>query len=144
MKPGTKPTPTSILKMRGTFRQPRHGERADVAPPPGQPIKPSDLGEVESALWNQVVPDLVRRKLVGTQDTAELTCLCELWGLYRKAIAAAKVDPIDKEIRCAVTGYFSAFDRLCAKFGLTSADLASLKVAPESEGKKSVQGRKRA
>jgi phage terminase small subunit len=89
------------------------------------------------------VPDLVRRRLVGACDTAELVSLCELWGLYRASYALAKVAPTDKEIRCAVTGYWAAFDRVASKFGLSSADLASLKV-PKDTGKPPVPTRARA
>lgn len=142
MKSGRKPTPTQALKLHGTYRADRHGDRADAAPPAGEPVKPGDFGEVESALWDQVVPDLVRRELAGVCDTAELVSMCELWGLYRASYALAKTAPTDKEIRCAVTGYWAAFDRVASKFGLTNADLASLK-APKAHSKPSVPTRAR-
>ena len=142
MKPGTKPTPTEILRLHGTYRKDRHAARADAAPPEGQPVKP-DLGDVESALWEQVVPGLISRRLVGSKDTAALQCLCELWGLYRASYVLAKVAPTDKEIRCAVTGYWAAFDRVAAKFGLTSADFAALKV-PTEKSTQGLSARKRA
>lgn len=143
MKAGRKPTPTETLRLHGGYRADRHGDRADAAPPDGMPVKPDSFGEVESALWDQVVPDRVRRKLVGEADTAELVSLCELWGLYRASYALAKVAPTDKEIRCAVTGYWAAFDRVAAKFGLTPSDMASLKV-PRDSGKPTVPTRARA
>ena len=143
MKPGRKSTPTAALKLHGTFRNDRHAERADVLPPAGLPVRPDSLGEVEAALWDRVVPDLVRRKLVGELDTAQLVSMCELWGLYRASYAMAQVAPTDKEIRCAVTGYYAAFDRVASKFGLTCADLAGLKV-PKESSKPAVPTRARA
>jgi phage terminase small subunit len=140
MKTGRRPKPTASLKLHGTYREDRHAERADAAPPHGAPVKPSDLGEIESALWDQVVPDLTRRQLVGASETAELVSLCELWGLYRKTYALARVTPTDKEVRCAVTAYWTAFDRVASKFGLTSADKANIK-APKPEGPKGLSTR---
>jgi phage terminase small subunit len=142
VKSGRKSTPTETLKLHGGYRADRHADRADVAPPMGEPVKPADLGEVEAALWDQIVPSLVQKKLAGVKDTAALVSLCELWGLYRASYAMAKVAPTDKEIRCAVTGYWGAFDRMAAKFGLTAADYASLKV-PKESGKAAVPTRAR-
>ena len=143
MKPGRKPKPTPDLRVHGTYRADRHADRADVLPPSGEPVKPAGFGQIESDLWDQVVPELVRRKLAGTIDTAELVSMCELWGLYRASYALARVAPTDKEIRCAVTGYWAAFDRVASKFGLTSSDMASLKV-PKEEKKPAVPTRARA
>lgn len=84
------------------------------------------LNAVEGALWDQVVPDLVSRELVSAKDTAELIILCQMWGLYCEVVEKAKIEPTDKEIRCAVTSYFTAFDRVAAKFGLSAADNASV------------------
>src|SRR5688500_2811144 len=130
-----RPIPTPELKLHGKFRADRHGERADVSPPSGAPVRPVDMDETESSLWDQVVPDLVRRGLVGESDTAELRRMVELWSLYRKALALAKQDPVDKEIRCAVTGYGLAFGKIAGKFGLTTQDRASLKL-PKADGSK--------
>lgn len=143
MKAGRKSTPTADLKIHGTYRRDRHEDRADVTPPSGQPVRPETLDTIEGGLWDQVVPELVRKQMVGESDTAELVCMCELWGLYRNVVAKAKAAPTDKEIRCAVTAYFTAFDRLAAKFGLTSADRAGLKL-PSGEKKNSVPTRVRA
>lgn len=95
------------------------------------------MDEVEAALWDQVVPDLVRREMVGESDSAELRRMVELWSLYRKSLVLAKQDPVDKEIRCAVTGYGLAFGKIAGKFGLTTQDRASMKV-PSGESKKPV------
>jgi phage terminase small subunit len=143
MKTGRKAIPTAALKLHGTFRKDRHADRADATPPNGSPIRPDWFGETESALWDRVVPDLIRRGLVGELDTAQLISMCELWGLYRASYKQAQTSPTDKEIRCAVTGYYAAFDRVASKFGLTSADLAGLKV-PKQQTKSTVPARTRA
>lgn len=113
-------------------------------PPQGQPVRPEGMDEVEAALWDQVVPDLVRRELVGESDTAELRRMVELWSLYRKSLALAKDDPVDKEIRCAVTGYGLAFGKIAGKFGLTVQDRASMKVPTNDTKKTQVPMRVRA
>lgn len=143
MKSGRKPKPTHTLKMTGAYRKDRHAGRGDALPHVSQPVKPEDFGETESQLWDQVVPDLIRRGLVGELDTAELRSMCELWGLYRASYAMAKLAPADKEIRCAVTGYWGAFNRVASKFGLSPPDLAALK-APAPDAKKGIATRARA
>lgn len=75
-------------------------------------------------------------------DTSSLHALCDTWTLYRKSVELAMNAPADKELRCAVTGYLGAFDRLASKFGLTPSDRAAIKL--ESKAKKGIQSRKRA
>lgn len=106
-------------------------------------MRPGTFDATEAALWDQVVPDLVGRNLVSAKDTAELVSLCELWGLYRKSVALAKDDPTNKEVRCAVTGYWAAFDRVASKFGLSATDGANIK-APKGETAKGLSTRQRA
>jgi len=100
------------------------------------------MDETEAELWDQVVPWLVKREWAGEADTAELRGMVEQWSLYRKAVALAKDNPVDKEIRCAVTQYFASFSKIAGKYGLTTQDRASMKLA-KSDDKKSVETRQR-
>ena len=143
MKSGRKPTATASLKLHGGFRRDRHSGRADAAPPEGEPIKPQGFGPVESALWDQVVPILIRRKLVGTLDTAQLICMCRHYRHYVACDLLLEGNPADKNLRVSAIAWWTAFDRVASKFGLTSADLASLKV-PAVDQKPAVPTRARA
>jgi phage terminase small subunit len=145
MKPGAKPKPTADLKLHGTYRGDRHAARADAMPSQGVPVRPDNFTETEAALWDQVVPDLVARGVAAAKDTAELVSMCELWGLYRSSVTLAKSTPTDKEVRCAVTGYWAAFDRAAAKFGLSPVDNAGIILSGnDKKEKKGVATRVRA
>ena len=143
MKTGRKPTSTADLKIHGAFRADRHGDRADVTPAAGIPQKPADFGEIESALWDQVVPELVAKHQVGVMHTAQLVAMCRHYRHYIVCDRMAESDPTDKDTRIAVTQYWGCFDRVSSKFGLTSADFANLKI-PTGGAKPSVPTRVRA
>lgn len=144
MKPGRKPTPTETLKLLGTFRKDRHADRADGAPPEGEPVKPDGFGPVESALWDQVVPILIRKKLVGVLDTAQLISMCRHYRHYIACDLLLEENPADKNLRVSALAWWTAFDRVASKFGLTSADLAALKVPRDKPANEGLPARKRA
>lgn len=132
---GRPPTPTADLKLHGTYREDRHGDRADVAGCVGQPVRPADLDEAGVELWDTIIAEHEKRGILGEIDTAALHMLCEHWSLWNRAKAMAKNDPIDKEIRCAVTGYAGVIQKLLAKFGGTPVDRAALKINNARGGK---------
>jgi phage terminase small subunit len=92
----------------------------------GRPKKPQGLCPAGRKLWDDV--SRLARVYLKEIDTASLRQMCEIWGLYRQSLAAAKKDPIDKENRIAVLGYSSEFQRLAARFGLTPCDRAKIQV----------------
>lgn len=143
MKTGRKPTPTADLKLHGGYRNDRHAGRADAAPPDGFPVKPDEFGEVESALWDRVVPILVRRRIVGELDTPQLVSMCRWWRHYQTCDELLDIDPTDKNVGVRAVAYWTAFDRIASKYGLTAADMAGLKV-PKESNKAAVPTRTRA
>lgn len=133
MKMGRPRKTTAELKIHGNYRADRHAGRADAAPKIGEPQKPSWLGEIGSVLWDHVVPDLSKRGLVGPSDSFLLAGMCRNWQHWRKCDELADIDPTDKETRVALLGYWAAFERTAAKFGLSAVDLANLKLPPAAD-----------
>lgn len=67
--PGPKPTPTAILKMRGSWRAKRAGEpQPDVAVPQCR----KDLGSAAKKIWKQTVESLIELGVIGKVDWAAL------------------------------------------------------------------------
>jgi phage terminase small subunit len=131
--------PTETLKLHGKYRADRHGERNEPEAT-GVPVKPDDMFPEASAYWDSIIGQVTWAR---QPDTVALRVMCEQYGLYRKALALAVVDPLDKEVRIAVLGYKAAWETLAARFGLTPADRA--RVSAEPAGKQSgVKTRQRA
>lgn len=120
--------PLAELQLMGGFRPARHAGRVCEPQFDGKPVKPRGLSKEASKLWDAVVPSLVDRRVVTDVDTAILTSMCQLWGLYLAAVTAATADPTSKEARGAVTGYWSAFDKAASHCGLNPVDRARLSV----------------
>lgn len=80
MKPGRKPTPTALRKLRGNPQKralPRH------EPEPGglmsvQP--PAHLSRDARAEWRRLADDLVGLKLLTVNDLAAFAAYCSAWG----------------------------------------------------------------
>ena len=119
------------LRLHGTFKAAQHGERAVESVVSGAPEKPSGLTDEQGWMWDNAVEELARIGVAKRIDTAHLIAMCQLWGLYCKAIIAAIKDPIDKDARIAVTSYFAAWQAAAGKCGLSPADRAKLEVPAE-------------
>jgi P27 family predicted phage terminase small subunit len=81
-KRGTKPTPTAILRLRGS-RIPER--RADEVIATGRPVRPEHLTGEAAAMFDRLVLELDELKIIGAIDGWALTRYVELWELYRKA-----------------------------------------------------------
>lgn len=121
---GPKQKPAELLRLHGSWRAKQRGNgarsMADLAT--GKPQKPTDLDPIASNFWDEIVPKLVRLGLARRVDAPSLQALAEIWSLYRRSVAIANANPIDKDARIAVTSYKTAFDSLASKFGLTPRD----------------------
>jgi P27 family predicted phage terminase small subunit len=72
---GRKPTPTNILKLRGTYRADRHGH--DIPrPDPKPPRCPGWLDDEAKRVWKQVQPELTRLGILTCLDGQILACYC--------------------------------------------------------------------
>ena len=140
---GRPPKSIEDLKVFGGYREDRHGSRAQAEPKvDGLPQRPEGLNENEAWLWDLVVSEYGESGPVRALDTAALLQCCKLWDLLTLAQEAASLDPLDKNIRVAVTGYYAAWDRAAAKLGLTPRDRRSVRV--ENQKPSGVRRRERA
>lgn len=122
--------PLQSLVLTGQFRADRHAARATEPQLDGVPVKPLDLDSLASALWDDVVPQLVEAKVLKAADQHAAATCCRLWSLLCRSIEAAADNPVDKELRSAVVAYHSAWDKAAGRIGLLPTERAKL-----SEGK---------
>jgi phage terminase small subunit len=72
------------LRLNGTYRDDRHGDRTDLQLE-GEPIRPDHLTGEAAALWESCVPFLTGKGFVCAVDSQALTAMCEWWSEYRRA-----------------------------------------------------------
>ena len=79
----TKPTPTNVLKLRGSWR----GDINKNEPQPevGIPDMPEGLEGISKDCWEQVVPILQEMNVLTTADGIALQLLCETFAHWRRA-----------------------------------------------------------
>ena len=80
---GPRPTPTPILKLRGS----READREATEPQPEQkrPRLPKWLDEEAKIVWKQVVPQLERMHVLTRIDGNALARYCQLFSRWKKA-----------------------------------------------------------
>lgn len=137
---GRPPKPVAKHKLEGTFRSDRHGDRGDLLLDlPGSPQMPAGLGDDARELWVRVVTQLTRAKVAVEIDSSQLEAMCRWWARYleneRHACEFAHDieagDVYEKRAKRA----WDAFDKVAARFGLTPADRAKLKLPQDNSAK---------
>ena len=132
--------PTAKHKLEGTFRPDRHGDRGDLLLDlPGSPQMPGGLNDDARELWLRVVTQLTRAKVAVEIDSSQLEAMCRWWARYleneRHACEFAHDieagDVYEKRAKRA----WDAFDKVAARFGLTPADRAKLKLPQDNSAK---------
>ncbi|MGD0655111.1 MAG: P27 family phage terminase small subunit [Thermoguttaceae bacterium] len=119
--------PDELHKLTGTFRPDRHGKNNSLQVEV-EPTKPRGMTKDEKWLWDSVIESLGGKGVLARIDTALLLSACELWGLYREALKAAKKNPVDKDARIAAVSYWQNFERAASRFGMDPASRARLSV----------------
>lgn len=77
--PGPRPTPTAILKLRGS----ELGDRPDEPQPAeGAPRKPDHLRELAGEAWEWLCNTLEEMGLLVRSDVAIMALYCETWADY--------------------------------------------------------------
>jgi P27 family predicted phage terminase small subunit len=79
-----KPTPTAVLKLRGSTLISKRRETAEVKGLYGTPECPDWLDAEAKAAWNQLVPMLVGMNVLTRVDANALARYCRLWSRWRK------------------------------------------------------------
>lgn len=132
--------PTSQLKIDGTFRKDRHGDRIDASVDfSGQPLKPPELRDEGSALWDKLTNQLAAARIVSELDGPSLAAMCMWWQRYidlHRAMEQLHISDEDGDIlEKRANRAWKAFEGVACKFGMTPADRAKLKAAETKETK---------
>jgi P27 family predicted phage terminase small subunit len=137
---GPTPTPTNILKARGSRQAARPNE---PQPTPGAPRPPDTLDAPAIQVWGQVVSELAAMGTLFRADVNALERYCVLFVLWRKSIAflqengetyplrdkAGNVTCIQQYPQVAIVNKLSVLLlRLEQEFGLTPASRARVRV----------------
>ncbi len=79
--PGPKPTPTAILKMRGSWRGKKN--KTEPHPETGAPRRPSWLAGDGRRAWEHLTPKLVAMGVLTKVDGNALARYCAMWASWR-------------------------------------------------------------
>jgi P27 family predicted phage terminase small subunit len=82
---GPPPTPTAVLKLRGSTRATRKREAREVRSPEGTPDRPDWLDDEAKRAWDELLPLLQNMGVLTRIDGHTLTRYCRLWSRWRQA-----------------------------------------------------------
>lgn len=151
---GRAPTPTEILKRRGSWRG--NSRPSEPKPQKTAPPKPRRLTKEQSAVWKQLVPELERLGVLSRIDGNALERYCTLWIRWRRASdflekygESYPLKDNDGKVKCfmpfpqaAVVNKLSVLLlRLEQEFGLTPASRTRIQVTVEPEADAEGKGR---
>ena len=80
---GPKPTPTKLLKLRGSWRAKLN--KNEPKPKIQAPSIPGHLSKEAVAEWERIVPELKRLGLLAKIDRAALSGYCQSWARWVNA-----------------------------------------------------------
>lgn len=84
---GPAPTPTEILKLRGSSLVTKRRQHLEAKGAAGKPRCPSWLDADAKAMWRQLIPQLETMGVLTRIDGNPLARYCRLWSRWRKAEA---------------------------------------------------------
>jgi len=80
---GRRPTPTAQLKLRGSYRRDRHGQRdSEPSPPAKLPDRPRWLTGEARREWERLGPLLAEQGLLTEWDRSLFSMYCQEWKTY--------------------------------------------------------------
>ena len=134
-KRGPKKTPTAILRARGSWLAMTRPNEPQAL---GLPTCPKELTEAEKKIWHWVVPKLVAQGTASEIDQPMIAAYCRYEAAVRECadlLTVAEAGTIERaRIVNEMNQAMNHVEKLSARFGLTPADRAGLKVedaAPE-------------
>ncbi len=147
-KRGPKPTPTTILKMRGSWRAGLNPD--EPRPQPGAPTMPGKMRTEAKLAWKRIVPRLQAMGVLTKVDGETLARYCTLAARYWEAERFLETHGQTYPMRDGdtVTGFrrfpqvsianelAATLARIEASFGMTPADRTRLRTQPTTDGKK--------
>ena len=117
--------PPELHILHGTWRRDRHGNlKGDLAPgtPPLKPPAWLGLPDEGKALWQRIVPPLIRAGIVREVDEFMLGEACRAYAMYKQALARSD--------RRAPKVWWEITYRILGKFGMTPSDRLKLQLPP--------------
>lgn len=147
-KRGPKPTPTKILKLRGSTLVSKEREQGEVQGPNGVPDCPEWLDDEAKSAWQDVAPMLEGMGVLTRIDGNALARYCRLWSRWRKAedFIEQKGEMYPLRSDDGKVKYFQQWPQVSianklaqqltkieAEFGMTPSARARLSVAPISK-----------
>lgn len=141
MKRGPKPTPIATLKLRGAYREDRHGSDVDIVA--GQANAPDDLPEDAREMWQRLAPDLAANGLLKSADALAFEVLCReaaRWNRLEQQVVETggpiimvggvpKTNPALREAQKAR----DAFMIIVREFGMTPSARRNVNIEPSAE-----------
>jgi P27 family predicted phage terminase small subunit len=152
-KRGPKPTPTAILKRRGTHRKDR--TRGEPTPEGAAPPPPVWLLPEAKAEWARLEPELARMKLLTAVDWGQFAAYCQAFAHWKAAeewmqqngtVATFRDDKGNVKYMQAVPQMSIAHKSLelmkkfAAEFGLTPSARSRLNVGTVKDKDKGASG----
>lgn len=141
MKRGTKPTPTAILKLRGTFRPCRH--TGAVEAPASRPIMPRWLKGEARKEWQRLVPELMAVGIITRLDRDLLAIYCHTFAEYldllkltdatRPIIRTTNRNIIQNPVLGILNRTITRLIRIGAELGLSPTSRAGLRIQPRGD-----------
>lgn len=132
--------PIDVRIAEGTYKPSRHGT-LPIEPVAAKPLRmPPGLEDDEKAEWKRITSI----KHLDANDYSLALAACQLWSLYLRALKRARRQPFAKEVRCAVTGYFTQYRNAVITLGIPPNERAKLSVMSRQSAKTGVRSRSRA
>jgi P27 family predicted phage terminase small subunit len=147
---GPAPTPTAILKLRGSTLATQRRQRREARSIAGVPSPPPWLSAEEQAGWEELVPLLEGMGVLSRADGNALARYCRLWSRWRKMEKfideRGEMYPLkgdDGHVKCfqqwpqvAIAAKLAQqLTRLEQEFGLTPAARTRIQVNREPEAR---------
>jgi P27 family predicted phage terminase small subunit len=82
---GPAPTPTAILKLRGSTLVSKRRQKKEAQGPAGAPDQPDWLDDEARKMWDHLLPMLDGMGVLTRVDGNALARYCRLWSRWRKA-----------------------------------------------------------
>jgi P27 family predicted phage terminase small subunit len=141
---GPAPTPTAILKLRGSWR----GDLNPGAPEPDvtAPTCPDWLPEEAKAEWKRVVPLLIDQRTLAKCDLAVLADYCHAWAEFGNAVRELDKlillnNPLQRDVRAIIKEASQRMKAAGARLGLSPADRARVQATAGEKEKPKEKGR---
>jgi hypothetical protein len=123
-KRGPKPTPTGVLKLRGSWR----ANRPDEPVPPDVTIEPpSWLTDAGREVWDQMAPVCIAMNTLTAADAGRFARYCNAQGAYQRNPEGYDVGQF-----ASLTASLAKYE---AQFGLGASDRANMKVGKSAQEK---------